>query len=46
MVYVKTYFVKITSLDKISNDKVYLSLYKNFKNSSIKLISAEKVLIR
>jgi len=45
MTYHKIYFVKITSLDKISNDKVFLSLSKNFKNSSIKLISAEEVLI-
>jgi hypothetical protein len=37
MTYAKKYFIEITALDKISTDKVYLALSKNFEKSFIKL---------
>ena len=46
MVYRKLYFVKIASLEPISNDKVFLSLSKNIKDSHIQLINAEEVILK
>lgn len=46
MVYRKLYFVKIASLEPISNDKVFLSLTKNIKDSHIQLIKAEEVILK
>jgi len=46
LVYHKLYFVKIASLAPISNDKVFLSLSKNIKDSHIQLIKAEEVILK
>jgi len=46
MVYTKKYFIEITTLEPVSNDRIFLSLKRNIKNSYIKLYSAENVLVK
>lgn len=41
MVYLKRYFIEITTLEPITTDKVYLSLSENFKQSFIEIFAVE-----
>lgn len=41
MPYTKKYFIEITSLDKISDEKIFMALKKNFDKTYIKLYKAE-----
>ena len=41
MPYTKKFFIEITSLNKISDEVIFLSLSKNIKDSYVKLYRAE-----
>lgn len=41
MPYTKKYFIEITSLNKISDEKLFLAIKKNFDKTYVKLYSAE-----
>jgi len=43
MPYTKKYFIEITSLEKISDNKVFLALKKNFDKTYVKLYAAELI---
>ena len=46
MVYTKMFFIEITTLEQISNDRVFLSIKRNIPDSFVKLFSAENILIK
>ena len=46
MVHTKKLFIEITTIDKISNDLIFLALKKNIQNSYIKIFSAEQILLK